>query len=373
MGSLYRRGNVWWAKYYSDGRPVRESTEIVATSDAPPPEARRFLRVKEGKAASGEPVLPRVDRIRYEEIRQDLLNHYTTTGRRKVKEVGWRLKHLDRFFHGRRVCDITDALVTTYVARRQEQGASNGTINRELATLKPMVRLAYKHRKAGRLLLVERLKESAPRAGFFEDEQYRAVVRHLPADLRVAVGIAQRFGWRMRSEVLPLERRHLDLEQGTLTLDPGSTKNTDGRKVYLTPDLKVALAEQVARVDDLQRRLAQGSDVARIIPYLFPHLTGKRRAGRRRTAFYKAWRTACRRAGVPGMLTHDFRRTAVRNMERTGVPRSVATKLTGHRTEAVYRRYAIVSDADLREASARLAGTILGTVAATPRAARGIK
>jgi integrase len=106
-------------------------------------------------------------------------------------------------------------------------------------------------------------------------------------------------------------------------------------------------------VDELQRQLAKGSDVARIIPYLFPHLTGKR-AGTSRTAFYKAWRTACRRAGVPGMLTHDFRRTAVRNMERTGIPRSVATKLTGHRTEAVYRRYAIVSDADLRAASLRL-------------------
>ena len=65
------------------------------------------------------------------------------------------------------------------------------------------------------------------------------------------------------------------------------------------------------------------------------------------------------------MLMHDFRRTAVRNMERTGVARSVATKLTGHRTEAVYRRYAIVSDADLRAASAKLAGTFSGTSAPT--------
>jgi hypothetical protein len=54
-------------------------------------------------------------------------------------------------------------------------------------------------------------------------------------------------------------------------------------------------------------------------------------------------------------------------MERSGVPRSVATKLTGHRTEAVYRRYAIVSDQDLREASAKL---VAGTVTATPALAR---
>jgi integrase len=144
--------------------------------------------------------------------------------------------------------------------------------------------------------------------------------------------------------------------QGTLTLDPGMTKNDDARKVYLTPELKVALREQLGRVDEVQRHLAKGNGVARI---------GKR-AGTPRTAFYKAWRTACRKASVPGMLTHDFRRTAVRNMERTGVPRSVATKLTGHRTEAVYRRYASVSDADLRAATLRLSAPGTPGVQAIP-------
>jgi hypothetical protein len=133
---------------------------------------------------------------------KDLLEHYGTTGRRNAEELGWRLKHLDRFFGGRRVSTVTEALVTSYVAQRQEQGAANGTINRELATLGPMMRLAYKNHKAGRLLLVERLKENAPRAGFFEDDQYRSVLRHLPADLKVVAAIAYRFGWRARSEIL---------------------------------------------------------------------------------------------------------------------------------------------------------------------------
>ncbi len=71
-------------------------------------------------------------------------------------------------------------------------------------------------------------------------------------------------------------------------------------------------------------------------------------------ALRKAWVTACKEAGVPGRYRHDFRRTAVRNMERRGVPRSVATKITGHRTESVYRRYAIVSDSNLRAAAGKL-------------------
>ncbi len=72
------------------------------------------------------------------------------------------------------------------------------------------------------------------------------------------------------------------------------------------------------------------------------------------------WDTACEKAGVPGRILHDFRRTAVRNLERAGISRSVAMKITGHKTESVYRRYAIVSDADLLQASRRLTGILYG-------------
>jgi integrase len=60
-------------------------------------------------------------------------------------------------------------------------------------------------------------------------------------------------------------------------------------------------------------------------------------------------------AHVPGRIPHDLRRTAVRNLERAGVPRSVAMKMVGHKTEAIYRRYAIVDEAMLREGAEKLA------------------
>jgi integrase len=68
----------------------------------------------------------------------------------------------------------------------------------------------------------------------------------------------------------------------------------------------------------------------------------------------EAFKTACRKAGCPGRIPYDLRRTAVRNLERAGVPRSVAMKLTGHKTESVYRRYAIADERDLRVAVERL-------------------
>ena len=78
-----------------------------------------------------------------------------------------------------------------------------------------------------------------------------------------------------------------------------------------------------------------------------------------------AWRTACKDAGRPGFLLHDLRRSAERNLERAGISRSVAMKLTGHKTEAVYRRYAIVAEIDLREAGTKLP-LRSGTAAASP-------
>jgi integrase len=330
-------------KYYDHGRPIYESTGKTNEKAA-----GRILRERLVRVDRGEPVMARLDRVPYTEAAKDLREHYTSSGARNLEEAGWRLQHLDAFFQHYRLASIGPADVTRYTVKRQGEQASNGTINRELAVLGRMLKLAYENGKLARLPLIRKLKEAAPRQGFFERHQYEAVRKHLPADLQCACAVAYTYGWRMQSEVLALERRHLDLEAGTLRLDPGMTKNDDGRVVYLTPELKAQLAAQVERVEALQKKLG------RIIPWLFPH-TGKRHAGGRRRNFRRAWATACKKAGVPGALRHDFRRTAVRNMERTGVPRSVATKITGHKTEAVYRRYAIVSDADLRAAAVLLA------------------
>jgi integrase len=356
MGSIYRRKTrdgkptgPYWVKYFVSGRAIRESTGTEKEK-----EAQRFLKAREGRAATGEPMLPRADRVRYDEAAADLIRHYETSATRGLDEAGWRLQHLQAFFGGRRLVEISSAGVTEYVARRQAAAAANATICRELGVLGRMLRLAYESGKLLRVPVMHKPKEAAPRQGFFEDAIYFAVRRRLPEDLQLAITIAYTYGWRMRSEILRLERRQLDLDAGTLRLDPGATKNDDGRVVYLTPELKTLLAAHVDRVKELERRLG------RILPMLFPHFTG-RRAGAPRKEFRKAWETACRAAGCPGMLRHDFRRTAVRNLERAGVPRSVAMKITGHRTEAVYRRYAIVSDADLQAATRRLASTISGT------------
>lgn len=169
-----------------------------------------------------------------------------------------------------------------------------------------------------------------------------AVLKHLKPALQPVVRFAFITGWRVPSEVLPLEWRQVDRVKGEVRLDPGTTKNQAGRVLFpVTDGLKSILEAAWAEHEALK-----GKDT--VCPYVF-HRNGKRISDLR-----GAWDAACIKAGYPGMLLHDLRRSAVRNMERAGLSRSVAMQLTGHKTEAVYRRYAITSEADLREGVNRL-------------------
>ncbi len=77
--------------------------------------------------------------------------------------------------------------------------------------------------------------------------------------------------------------------------------------------------------------------------------------GKRLNDFRRTWNATCENAGVPGTTFHDLRRTAIRNLERAGVSRSVAMKITGHKTEAVHRRYAVAGQRSLEEGPEKLA------------------
>jgi integrase len=88
--------------------------------------------------------------------------------------------------------------------------------------------------------------------------------------------------------------------------------------------------------------------VDRIVRWVF------HRNGKPIRTFKGAWKTACVNTGLPGRIPHDFRRTAVRNLVRAGVPERVAMMMTGHKTRSVFERYNIVSEADLQDAARKL-------------------
>jgi integrase len=328
---------TWWISYSVHGKRHKENAESVNRADAV-----RLLKQKIGEAAQGRPVGAEVERTTLDDLLAMIEADYIANGRRSLNRVQAAAAHLREVLGAaRKARDIGDDTVVAYAAHRLKEGAKPSTVNYEMAMLRRGFRLG--RRKVSATPEIKRLQVDNARKGFFEPEQFRAVLRHLPEHLIPLARVAYITGWR-KGELLSRQWRHVDLANRWLRLEPGESKNREGREFPFTPELREVLEMQRERVRTIER------ETNSIIPWVFCRPDGLRVGD-----FRKAWATACRLAGVPGRLVHDFRRTAVRNLERSGVPRSAAMKLTGHKTEAVYRRYAVTDSAMLQEAVAKLA------------------
>ena len=341
-GRIYKpKGCKFWYVRYNDpdGKKRSESTRSEKRSDA-----ERLLRDRLGRKDRGDLIVD-ARKVKYTDLVDMIKDDYRANQRKSLKRVEGCQKHLTAFFGSFRALDITTDRINKYIKVRREEGAAPATIQNELAILKRMFNLAV---QAGRLPQrphVPSIKVSNARQGFFEAGDFKVVLSHLPEYLRGPMEFAYLTGWRVRSEVLPLTWKQVDFKAGIVRLEPGTTKNQEGRTFPFgaLPQLEALLKAQRESTKVLERETGQ------IVRLVFHH------RGRRIRDYYDAWRTACEKAGVAGRIVHDLRRTAVRNLERAGVPRSVAMKLTGHKTESVYRRYAIVSEGDLCEGVAKLA------------------
>jgi integrase len=352
---LRRRGTIWHIDTCIRGHRIRESCETEDRN-----QAVSILRQRQAEVDQRGPLALRTPKLTFTDLARDFITDYRVNGKRSVGKAEKSVAHLAQYFGGYRAVNITTQHVRAYIEKRQRTGLANGTINRELAALKRMFQLAAKAKllATDHVPDVPMLKEAPPRAGFFEAEQFQTVLRYLRPEITPVALFAHETGWRLR-EVITLEWRQVDLTEGSVRLDPGTTKNGEGRVAYCSPELLGVLRAQKAATRELER------EKGIIIPRVF------HRKGKRILRFLASWQTACKKAGVPGMLFHDLRRTAVRNMVRAGIPERVAMQISGHRTRSVFERYNIVSTSDLREAAKRLSAHNNGSTDRHPPVAGG--
>jgi len=309
------------------------------------------LRKRLSDKDRGLPVGPEVGRIRFKDAIQAVYDDYTLNGRKTLDNTKRRVNlHLAPFFGNPWLINITTNHVSKYSAHRLTEGAASASIRNELAILKRAFKLAFRANVVATVPYIPMPAVRNARQGFYEADHVRAILAHLPEDVRPIIAFAFITGWRTKSEVLPLQWRQVDFAAGEVRLEPGTTKNGEGRTFVLTPALKTLLETQLAVNAGLKAK-------GQIVPWVFPRtVTGKSPAAEK---FRDQWREpfadACKAAGCPGRLAHDFRRTAVRNLVRAGVSDKVAMQMTGHKTRAIFDRYHITSGTDLREASAKLA------------------
>jgi integrase len=368
-GWLFKRPRTrfWWCGYYRNGKLYRESTHTAEERVA-----RRFLQRKLGEVASDNFIAPQTARIKVEELAQGLFRDYQLSGRKSTQDAKarWEL-HLKPVFGHLRAISVTTDLIENYVINRQEKGAANATINREMAFLKRSYNLGRctTPPKVFRMPAFRKLSERNVRKGFIEDHEYQKLATAAASQglwLRAMLETGYAFGWRV-SELLNLRVSQLDLLNRTIRLNPGETKNDDGRVVIMTNSVHQLLTQCVAgkKPEDSVFTRENGKPVQ---------------------DFRGTWANICCSGGLGklvcsncdqevdaekhcatcghdwtrnelkyrGLIFHDLRRTAVRNMVRAGVPERVAMQISGHRTRAIFDRYHIVSENDLREAAMKM-------------------
>jgi integrase len=362
---------VWYVQYYIFGKPVRESSGSKTKAVA-----ERFLSRRLRDAEDGIAPQNKIHRVTYESIRDGLLSDYKISGRKSLRtskdgksQYIADVSALDDFFAGQRAVEIGTDKIVQFIDSRQSKGASNGTVNRSLAMLRRMFNLAIQSRKLREVPHFPMLKEANPRRGFLEHSEFQKLRAELPEHLRAIFTMGYFTGMRL-GEILKLRWSHVSLKDGTLDLSHGTTKNDEARTIPLASELL-----EMLKIEREKNKTAEFVFVLK---------------GERIKSFRKAWSSACERAGLGkfvflcrqckaetqrkgeddpemcatcqgtiyrsfhGLIFHDLRRTGVRNLVRAGVPERVAMAISGHRTRSTFERYNIVSNRDLKLATAKL-------------------
>jgi integrase len=374
---LERKGtSFFWIAYYVHGKEEREVARHVRTGDKIEAnekgrhEAERFLKRRLGEIAAEQHggrafVGPQQERVTVNELLDGLERDYKLRDKWSAK-VASNVKPLREHFGTWRAADVTSNAIGAYIEGQREQDYSNATVNRRTQLLGQAFKVAIRNKQLSLAPFIPRLSEVGnERQGFFETADFEAIGAKLPEYLRDFCGFGFLTGWRKGSiESL----RWADVGEDVIYLRAENSKTRKPETMPLEGELRGIIERRRSAAI-----LKDENGGSRFAEYVF------HRKGQPVGDFRKAWANASVAAGlgkmvcpkcqsestsancedckVPthysGKIFHDFRRTASRNMLAAGVPQAVAMKITGHRTDSMFRRYAIVNEDQKREALAK--------------------
>jgi len=345
---LYKQqgSKFWWYAISHRGRLIRRSTGQTDVK-----KARNVLKAKRDELAAargGYTTIsgPGARRVSVADRLAALLRDYQLRGVRSLPQVRAHLgfppkpdgkpRTILEAFGRERVVDLSEDAIDEYIRQRLAAGARPATVNRETQLLGQAIR-PFLQKQRLPVPPIRKLPEDNTREGFFSRAEIESAIKHLPADLRDFTRWAYLTAWR-KGEIASLRWADVDVEGRTLRLSWRRSKNKKARTM--------ALAGELAAI--IERRSA--ARTALIVKGLQTDRVFFREDGSSIQDFKKSWASACKAAGIAGRLFHDLRRSGVRNMTRAGVSRKVATAISGHRTEAIFARYDIADEEDLKAA-----------------------
>ncbi|HXP69653.1 MAG TPA: site-specific integrase [Candidatus Dormibacteraeota bacterium] len=335
-GRIYLRGNVFWIAYYLRGEKFRESAQ---TTDEK--EAVKFLRKRMREVGcdieGARPfTTPKAGKATVHELLEGLKADYKL----RDKDSGQNFSHLKRAdddFGKHLAVKLTTQQIRDYMNKRRTDGDAKASINRPLQLLRQAYSLAVKSGDLARAPHIPHLSEEGnARKGFVDEAQFRAILEFLPSYLKDFCLFAYVTGMRY-GEVRSLKWANVKGDE--IELEALDAKTGEAR---IVPMVGKDLAGILARRREAKKVKRGGTTT---IADLFFHHNAKAIVD-----IKKAWRTACRKAGMPHLLFHDLRRSAVKHMDEAGVSRDVAMSISGHKSQSMYTRYNIVNTQRARQA-----------------------
>jgi integrase len=330
-GTTYLRGNIWWIQYFVRGLLTQESSGFTERADA-----ENLLKQRVGEVAAGRHVGR--ERATIADLCKLVFEDNRLRDLRDAKHVECRYRANVEPVLGRLLASrFGQAQARQYIWGRQAAGIANATINRELAIVRRGFKLGAQQDPplVQRQVAIPVLAEDNVRQGFLEQDEYERLLEELPATLKALFVCGYHTGAR-KNELRRTTWEQVDSSGGVIRLPATQTKTKKARTLPIYGDMRRWLERQRATCP--------------------PGCVWVFHGARNRTVdnHLNGWTEACKRAGTPGLLFHDLRRSAVRNMKRAGIQDKVAMEISGHRTRSVFDRYNIIDEADVRGAGERL-------------------
>ena len=344
-GRLYKQSGShnFMCCYYLRGKQYRQST-----GESDEKAARKFLRdrlkeVGADQIGAKKFTTPKMRRVTVHDLLEDLKAHFELEGQLSPQNKS-HIARADKDFGDRLALELWSRDFKAYKIQRLADGDAKATINRPLQ----MLRLAYSHAVENDELThaphIELFSEKGnARKGFCKETEFRKIQDSLPKYLKDFALFAYCTGMRF-GEITSLKWEYVTGDVIELQAEDakGDGDEENARSIPMVgKDLAGILARRTAA------RTVKVGKTSEMAALIFHH------NGKPIVDIRKAWKTACKKAGVPNRLFHDLRRSAVKNMDEAGISRDVAMSISGHRTQATYTRYNISDTKRKRKALER--------------------
>jgi integrase len=328
----YQRGKIWWIRYSvpGEGQERFESSKSTNKNDAIRLLNKRRKEIDDRQVTAADASVGNLLKLYLEDQKRQNRHSYKSAEQ-------WVRLHLEPAFGAMKAAKLETKHIESFIDQKQAAGYENASINRYLSALRraytlgmeALPPLVYSTPK------ITKLEEDNVREGFLEHYQYIKLRDKLPDHQRLVLVIGYHFGMR-RGEILKLRWDQVDWDANLIRLEKKQTKGKHARVAPLYGELRAWLEMAYA---------ARDSECTYIVSW----------RGKQVGDLKTAWATARERAGVPWVLVHDLRRTAIRNMIRAGIPEKRAMLISGHKTRSVFDRYDITDERDLQGDGERLA------------------